>query len=161
MSDNPPPLLTGDTVRRTVDAAMADLKARTAAHDPLVNFSKSTWDINQDTGQITFTRPDGQRTAADVQIIGTYNTFDGTWFWAWEHPSVDAALARHASAVRQLGQKHAIEPLTTRKLTCSEQDCWEFTALACKLNGAQGGYRASVGPTLIFTTFGKLKMAAR
>src|SRR5947209_19712354 len=35
----------------------------------------------------------------------------------------------------------------------SEDDAWQLTALACKLAGAQGGYRGPMGSTLVFVTF--------
>jgi hypothetical protein len=49
--------------------------------------------------------------------------------------------------------------LTTQKLECTEDEAWEFTALACKLGNAQGGYRGPMGPTLVFMTFGKVSLS--
>jgi hypothetical protein len=94
-----------------------------------------------------------------VQIIGTYNTADGTWLWAWDNPSLVKGLARDSQVVREYGRKHGIAPLTTRKLNCDEVDCWEFTALACKLCKAQGAYHGPSGKTRVFMTFGKITMS--
>ena len=44
------------------------------------------------------------------------------------------ALRRAAAAVLAYGKEHNIQSLTTRKISCDESDCWEFTALAAKLD---------------------------
>jgi hypothetical protein len=58
--------------------------------------------------------------------------------------------------VREYGERHRIDKLTTQKLRCSEAEAWEFTALACKLGNGQGGYRGPVGQTLVFMTYGEV-----
>lgn len=55
--------------------------------------------------------------------------------------------------------QHNVAQLTTRKLTCSEDEAWQLTALACKLNEAQGAYRGPAGTTLVFMTFGTVTLA--
>jgi hypothetical protein len=93
-----------------------------------------------------------------MQIIGTYNTLDNTWLWAWDHPSVVSALQDHAWKVREYGETNSIDLLTTRKLNCSQTQAWEFTAVACKLCNAQGGYRGPAGTTLVFMTFDNVSL---
>ena len=96
---------------------------------------------------------------APAQIIGTYSTQSGTWLWGWDHPSVEPALQKDAKRVLEFGEQNEVEVLTTRKLECSEDEAWEFTALACHLCGAQGGYRGPAGPALVFMTFGKVTLS--
>ena len=112
-----------------------------------------------DEGIIVFTTPKAIRPTAPVQIIGTYNTEDGTWLWGWDHPSVAAPLAEHAKRLLAYGQEHNIPRLTTRTLNCSEEDCWKLTALACLLCEAQGGYRGPAGTATVFMTFGEVKLS--
>ena len=95
-----------------------------------------------------------------VQIIGTFDTNDSTWLWAWDNPSVRASLSHHAAQLREYGETNGVSELTTRKLSATEEQCWEFTALACKLNDAQGGYRGPSGSTLVFMTFGRPELKA-
>ena len=59
-----------------------------------------------------------------------------------------------------MGEEHGIAALTTRKLECDEAEAWEFTALACKLCDAQGGYRGPAGSTLIFMTFDDVQLSS-
>jgi hypothetical protein len=145
--------------QRLIDQSLEELRAKTATHDAAWSLGEASWEIDQDAGEIVFTSPAGLKATCPVQIIGTYNQDDSTWLWGWEHPSVDAALQEHAKRVREYGQKHGIEALTTKKLHCTEEEAWELTALACKLCEAQGAYRGPSGSTLVFVTFGQPKLS--
>ncbi|WP_390457424.1 DUF6882 domain-containing protein [Planctomicrobium piriforme] len=138
-----------------LERSMEDLRIKTGLHDRLWHLSEATWSVDQKLGQIVFTAPDGTVATCPVQIIGTYNTADSTWLWGWEHPAVRPELGQHAQRVKEYGEAHQISDLTTRKLAATELQCWEFAALACKLNDAQGAYRGPTGPTLVFMTFGQ------
>jgi hypothetical protein len=141
-----------------LDQSMEELRLKTAAHDGLWRLSKADWDIDQDAGTITFTGPSVTATCP-VQIIGTFNTVDGSWMWGWDHPSVDPPLQEHARLCREFGEKHGIEYLTAHRLEESnEDDAWQLTALACKIAGAQGAYRGPAGSTMVFVTFGQPRL---
>ena len=120
--------------------------------------SEAAWSVDQDKGTITFDSPKGIRATAPVQIVGTYNTDDGSWLWGWDNPSVDAPLAEHAKKVRAYGQEKAFDILTTRKLICPEDQCWDFAALSCMLCEAQGAYRGPAGKARVFMTFGEVSL---
>jgi hypothetical protein len=145
--------------RTLIEQSMEELRLKTAAHDGGWRLSEASWNVNQDAGTIVFTRPDGITATCPVQIIGTYNTEDGTWLWAWDHPSIVPPLQEHAKQVRAYGQRHGLDRLTTRKLACEESEAWEFTALACKLCQAQGAYRGPAGTARVFMTFGDVKLS--
>jgi len=125
--------------------SMEDLRIKSGAHDSLWQLGQAAWSIDQQTGTIVFKAPNGMVVSCAVQIVGTYNTADGTWLWGWDHPSVQPPLQAHARLVRAYGEQHGIAPLTTRKLACAENDAWELAALACRLGDAQGAYRAPAG----------------
>lgn len=147
-----------DEFRQLIDRSMEELRLKTSAHDAAWHLSDASWSVDQDAGTIVFTNADGVKATCPVQIIGTYNTEDGTWLWGWDHPSVQAPLNEHAKKVLAYGKEHGISKLTTRKLKCDESEAWEFTALACKLSDAQGAYRGPTGPTLVFVTFGDVQL---
>ncbi len=138
--------------------AMNSLKLQTEAHDALWGLGEAAWSVDLETGFIEFTNDKGWTITAPVQVIGTYNTLDGTWLWGWDHPSVSEPVAQHAKLVNGFGKKHALEWLTTRKVEISEDQAWEFTALASYLAQAQGAYRGPIGTTLVYMTFGELKI---
>src|SRR5262249_33019081 len=145
--------------RSLVEQSMEELRLKTAGHDGIWRLSEADWNVDQDAGTIAFTGSDGITATCPVQIIGTYNTQDGTWLWGWDHPSVVPGLQEHARRVKVYGQQHGIERLTTQKLECEEAEAWEFTALACKLCDAQGAYRGPAGSTLVFMTFGTVTLS--
>src|SRR4029077_3575387 len=117
-----------------------ELRLKTQAHDAAWHLGEADWSVDQDQAQIVFDHK-GITATAPVQIVGTFNSEDSTWLWGWDHPSVVPALQQHARRVREYGAEHGISQLTTRKLACTENQAWEFAALACKLCGAQGAYR--------------------
>ncbi len=149
-----------DEFRALIEQSMEELRLKTGAHDSLWHLGESDWSVDQTEGTIVFTTPKDTTVTCPVQIIGTYNTADGTWLWGWDHPSVQPPLQEHAKRLREYGEKHHIASLTTRKLKCSEGEAWEFTALACNLCDAQGAYRGPTGPTRVFMTFGEVSMSA-
>jgi hypothetical protein len=138
-----------------------ELQLKTAIQDRLFKISKAGWDIDQDRETLTFSAPGGIVATCPVQIIGTYNTKDKTWLWGWDHPSVVPALQKHAQKVKAYGTKHGYRKLTTRKVRSSEDECWEFTALAAHLCKAQGAYRGEADSTLVFMTFGDVTLTRK
>ncbi len=142
-----------------VEQSIEELRIKTDAHDSMWQLGEADWSVDQDAGEIVFTAHDGMVAIAPVQIVGTYDTNTGTWLWGWDNPSVDPALQKAARRVRGYGEKHVIKNLTTRKLRCSEDLAWEFTAFACKLYLGQGAYRGPADPTLIFMVFGEVSLS--
>jgi hypothetical protein len=139
--------------------AREELRLKTQAHDGTWGLGSADWSVEQDAGTIVFTSAEKGLTATcAVQIIGTYNTDDGTWLWGWDHRSVAAPLQQHARRLKAYGEERGIAALTTRKLACEEAEAWDFAALACKLCEAQGAYRGPAGSTLVFMTFGEVRL---
>jgi hypothetical protein len=142
----------------TMARAMPHLQSLQAMHSATWKIEDAAWDVDLEIGTITFRFEDGRIVTAPVQVIGTYNTDDGTWLWGWDHPSVGEAQAIDANLVKAFGEQHGVADLTTRKLAITEDRAWEFTALACLLADAQGAYRGPSGPTFVFMTFGTITM---
>ncbi len=134
------------------------LAIQTALHTSLWQLDQADWLLSQEEGALTFIAPNGMTVICTAQIIGTYNTEDYTWLWAWDHPSIAEPLRQSAHAVRAYGVAHALAQLTTRKLICTEQHAWEFTALAAHLCNAQGGYCGAAGATLVFVVYDHVRL---
>jgi hypothetical protein len=138
-----------------IERSMEELHAKTMGHDGIWQLSNSDWDLDQNAGTIVFLSPKGIIATCPVQIIGTFSSLDKTWLWSWDNPSIGPSLQEHAKLCRKYGEKHGIRALTSRKLTsANEDDGWQLTALACKLAGAQGGYRGPMGKSDIYVTIG-------
>jgi hypothetical protein len=146
-------------LERQIERAMSGLQSMTAAHDGMWQIGQAAWSIDQDAGTINFTSPKGLLATAAVQIVGTYNTHEGTWLWGWDNPSLEAALTEHSRKVRSFGLERGYEVLTSPTLACPESQCWELTALACMLAEAQGAYRGPAGSVSVFVTFGEVKLS--
>lgn len=157
---NPTPFLSSSSVRSVVDKSMLELQMKTQALDAVTHFGDAAWSVNQDDGSVVFHTKSGMVVTAPVQIIGSYNTIEKSWLWGWANASINEALRRDAEKVRQYAFEQGINELTDAKIECEESDCWEFTALACKLCDAQAGYRGPAGSTLIFMTFGQVEMTS-
>src|SRR5262245_43970905 len=83
-----------------IEQSMEELRIKTTGHDGIWHLSEASWFVDQDKGTIVFTSPKGLTATASVQVIGTYNSEDGTWLWGWDNPSVDAALQTDAKKVK-------------------------------------------------------------
>jgi hypothetical protein len=142
--------------------SIEELELKTRGHVEAWGLDKiDRWDLNQDTGELLFSFADGLQAVAPAQIIGTYNSEDQTWLWAWANPSIDEKLRKDALKVREYGQKHRIEQLTKAKWRGTEKDAWAMTALAVKLCGEQGAYRGPAGSTNVFIAFGGVKLSKK
>ena len=116
------------------------------------------WAVDLEAGTITFTSAT-KRVTAPVQVIGTYNSLDGTFLWGWDHPSIPEPRRADARLARRFGELQNLPSFTTRMVECSEAQAWEFTAVAMYLAGAQGAYRGPAGTTLVYMTFGEMTIA--
>ncbi len=141
------------------DKAMAQLQLRTSAHVGAWHMDECAWTVDQGTGQITFTDTKrGIVATAPVQIIGTYNTEDSTWLWAWANSSMEAALVTDAQKLKAYGAEKGYAKLTAAKMKCDEMTAWKLAAMACMVCGQQGAYRGPAGTTMVFMTFGTVAM---
>jgi hypothetical protein len=135
--------------------ANEELRLKTEVYREMLGLAEAgRWDVDLDLGTLTFLNTDGTKITAPVQVVGTFNTKDSTWLWGWDHPSIPEPVREHAWLVHAFGAKYGLEALTTRMIAASEEDAWEFAALACHLAGAQGAYRGPTGTTMVFMTFG-------
>lgn len=139
--------------------SMDELKLKTDGHRKAWGLDKTIrWDLNQESGDLIFSLPDGMKATCPAQIIGTYNSEDHTWLWAWANSSIEEELKVDALKVRKYGEEHHIDRLTTRKWVGTEDEAWSMVALAVKLCGKQGAYRGPAGTTYVFITFGEVKL---
>lgn len=139
----------------TITRANNEMQLHTQSAIAMWGIDTAVWSVDLDIGTITFTNDEkGIIVTAPVQVIGTYDTQQDTWLWGWDHPSVSESIGEYAQRVREFGEQYSLEKLTTREISISIDEAWEFTALACHLNGGQGGYRGVSGSTWVFMVYG-------
>jgi len=136
--------------------SMEELMAKTQAHQTNWSFgSEEEWLLDQDQCQLTFKFP-GRSTNVPIQIIGTYNTENGTWLWAWANPLIADDLKADALALKEYGEQWGIARLTSPEWPAQESDCWYMAALACQLFGRQGAYRGPASDSQTLMVFGEV-----
>jgi hypothetical protein len=142
-----------------MEAAIEGLRRQTSVHASSWHFGREeTWAADLDEGRVVFTFSDGTRAIAPIQVVGTYNTLDGTFLWGWDHPSVPDSLRDHAKLAQQWGTVNHVRDFTERSVTCSEDDAWRFAAVTNRLADATGIYRGPAGPALVFMTLGEIRL---
>jgi hypothetical protein len=115
--------------------------------------TETQWNLDMNAGQLRLSFADGREMSFPVQVVGTYNTQNGSFLWGWDHPSAPVPLRRAAQRVHDYGEEHAIERFTTRTISCSEADAWDITAAAAQLDNVTGAYRGDAGGTWVYMTF--------
>lgn len=143
-------------IGRSIEA----LKLQTEAHSAAWGFgSLDRWDVDLDGGTLKFSSEDGFEAVAPVQVVGTYNTLDGTFLWAWDHPSIPEERAKASLLARHFGEEHALPGYTVRKVECDEETAWEYAAVTNHLANMQGAYRGPSGTTHVFMVFGEVTLS--
>jgi hypothetical protein len=142
--------------------SIEELQLKTEAHKKAWGLDKILrWDFNQGSGQLEFSLPDGMKAISPAQIIGTYNSEDHTWLWAWANSSIEEKLQADARQLLKYGEEHHIDRLTKRKWVGTEEDAWAMAALAVKVCGKQGAYRGPAGATKVFMVFGEVTLTRK
>ncbi|KRC04212.1 hypothetical protein ASE11_03905 [Hydrogenophaga sp. Root209] len=136
--------------------ALTLLQRQTAEHSANWGLgSETNWNLDINEGWLSWTLGDGRVVQAAVQVVGTYNTKNNSFMLGWDHPSVPEPLRRAAQQVHTLGQELGIHRWTTRSVDCTEDEAWQFTALAAQQDGASGAYRGDANGTWVYMSFGE------
>ena len=141
--------------------SMEELRAKTMGHQVGWGLGKSNrWSLDMSQGDLIFTF-DKVVAKCPAQIVGSLDSTDGSWLWAWANPSIDGPLQRDSLRLRDYGQQLQIDRLTSAEWAATEADAWAMAALAWKLCEAQGAYRGPAGTAFVFITFGRVELSGR
>ena len=112
------------------------------------------WDVDQDTGLLTFSNAGIPSVEASIVFVGSYSTSAGTWLWSWANNSIDKKLSGPVNRVREFGSKHGFEKLTDEGWEAEEVDGWEMAAISAYVLKGKGVYRPpySTGVTFLVLT---------
>jgi hypothetical protein len=120
--------------------------------------------VDQKNRRAEFVWNDGKKARADAQVIGFCIQEEGSapgvslFRWAWDDPSFDKAITKHALELKKYGEKRKIEELATLKtMRVHRERCWKFAALAAALSGATAAVGCPVDGKLVFVTIGPLR----
>ncbi len=147
--DEPPPL----DYSKFLEQCVTEMKEKQRAIDGKWGLDDAErWSLDQLNSTITFTNPKSahRKVIAKVQIIGSFNHFDKSWTWAWANPTFVDPNRSNAIRLKEYGEKHKLEDLTTKSQPSNLADAWKRTALAAKLFNADSVYRGKSGTADIF-----------
>lgn len=138
--------------------AMGWLDQQTARHRQAWGLGSETrWHLDMEEGLVSWSFADGREMRATVQVVGTYNTVEGSFIWGWGHPSVPKPLQRAAEQVRSLG----FDRWVTQVVKCTPAEAWQFAAVAAQHDGAAGAYRGDTDGTWMYLSFNEPEPMAR
>lgn len=144
-----------------IEGSMEGLRLQTEAHQGAWGFGQSQrWDFSFDTGELVFTFPN-MIVRAPAQVIGSFDSEEGSWMWAWANPSIPETLARDSIRAREYGEHHHVQRLTTPSWPGDEMDGWQMAAFANRLCESNGVYRGPAGTAFVFLTFGKIQLSQK
>lgn len=154
------PKKTNSSNRDFINGASEGLQMQTDAHRRTWGLGKeSSWDVDLNKGTLTFSFEEGKVVHTNIQVIGTYNSLDGTFMWGWNHPSIRENLAQYARLAKEWGTRFGEPTYTTSKINCSLEDVWKLSAVANRLANANGVYCGNANGTYVFMTMGTLEMS--
>lgn len=140
-------------------AARDEMMAQHKRHAATWPHGKETgWSADLGAGMIVFKFRNEQSGTSQFQTIGIYDETEGTFHWGWAHPSVPPALRAHAILAKKWGRLHQQSAYTSKIVTCTLEEAWDFAAVTSKLAVANGVYRGHAGNKYIFMTTGEIHL---
>lgn len=142
-----------------IQGAYEGLQIQTKTHQNTWGLgSEKSWNVDMTKGLLLFDFPDGKIVTTEIQVIGTYNPNDRTFFWGRDHPSVKVELSKHAKLAFEWGRKNNEPSFTNKKINCSLNDCWKIAGAVNRIVGGNGVYNGTYGSTNVFMTMGELEI---
>jgi hypothetical protein len=139
--------------------SMQELRLKTQANTGFGLGKFDHWDLDQSAGLLVFSNADGSTAKCPAQVVGTYNSADHSWLWAWANPSVIDSLKTDSLKVKNYGERNGFKQLTQSAWEGSVTDAWSMAAIACKVSESQGIYQGPGEDNLsVFISFGKVEL---
>ena len=107
------------------------------------------WFYDQATGLLTFSSNDVELNFKYLEV-GTYSKNNNTWKWSWDNAHTLQKVKEQAHLVKDLGQRLNFPKLTNGYFESTEEEAWEFTAIAAKIVNGIGAYGPVSQHLLIF-----------
>ncbi|BBB62133.1 hypothetical protein UNDKW_3860 [Undibacterium sp. KW1] len=133
-------------------SASADYSAATqkALDDDYQVSSYEHWDLDQVTGELTFSDGGVVKLSARIEFVGSYSDRSKTWLWSWGNSTITPALYKRMDVLRSLGAKHRFNKLTQRSWPAQLSDGWEMATVANYLLKTKGIYRVPFETGFVF-----------
>lgn len=119
-------------------------------------FALESWkrfDVDPDTGTLTFSTGGKPGVVAHVLAVGSITGKPPTWLWSWADSSLPETLSEPMLRVRKFGKDHGFKKLTDPNWPGDKSDGWKMAAAAAYILSAKGAYRAPYGDGAVFLIF--------
>ncbi len=108
------------------------------------------WDVDQTSGQLTFSDRNGRKLTTRFQFVGSYSERSKTWLWSWGNANVLPALSKKTEVLKGFGEKHNFPKLVDRAWPAVVTDGWQMATVANYLLKGKGVYRAPFEEGFVF-----------
>jgi hypothetical protein len=144
-AESPPP-------EPTVAEMVEELRVKNTALDAKYGIGQGgRWDVDQDTATLVFSDANGTpQQRCRMQIVGDVSTRSGTWMWSWGNSSVEPRCKDRMDEVRRYGREHGLAHWDERVFEATEEDGWEFAAVATHVLQGVGAYRGPADHSAVF-----------
>ena len=102
--------------------------------------SYASWFYDQESELLRLYNSDDDERFFKYVPVGTYATEAGTWLWSWDNEHSIEKNKNATLKVKEFGEIHQFEKLTTGLIECEQEECWNFVALSRKLLDPMGLY---------------------
>lgn len=117
------------------------------------------WNLDQQSGLLTWTFPDKAATAR-AQILGSHSANADTWLWSWANQSILAHLTQAAEEFCDWATTNGHADLAEPKLEADRDKAATLATLAFRVTRGTGFYRAP-GASTLYMTFGPVELHPR
>lgn len=90
------------------------------------------WEFSASTGVLTLFHPDGSRSIATAEILGSFSPEEATWEWAWNNPNMPQRFTRKSLSVKSIGEQLGLEYLVNGVVPIRD-DAEELTSYLCSI----------------------------
>lgn len=132
------------------EKCVADIKILQDKFQQQYNLSwYEDWYYDQATGLLTFST-NGTEINFKYFQVGTFSRNTNTWKWAWDNDYILDNIKEKSLEIKAFGHTAHYKKLTDGYFESSEEEAWEFAAIAAHLTNAIGVYRPADKRLLMF-----------
>jgi len=112
------------------------------------SFQKFEFDFEK--AEIYFLNEGLVEVQANIIPIGSFNSENNTWMWAWANEGFPEDLRAKSARLKQLEEKTGFEIFGTEMPEIDEDMAWEMAGISLNMLNVQGVYRGPVNKTEYF-----------
>lgn len=125
------------------------MRARNAAFVDELGLAGRAYEWSLDTAKLVFPSPD-DRVEADLCVVGSHSSAEGTFLWAWANDRIPATARRGLERVRQFGKENGLGLLTDAEWPAKHADGLEMATVAARVLDAAGIWIAPMGDVTFY-----------